>query len=109
MAYMVCLTDSLNGRPSICIADAGSLGLAECQSVAVKIMRFIQISELESHSPLIYLVMHPAKPFSGYLRSIILHVNMRRIFYPTIASIEIVIILKVFISVFVDANQSADF
>lgn len=53
--------------------------------------------------------MHPTEPFSWNLRSIVIHVNMWCIFHPSIAAIEVVIVLIIFVSVFIRANVFANF
>lgn len=50
--------------------------------------------------------MHPSKPLGWYLGAIIVHVDVIRIFHPTIASIEVIRILIIAIAVFIGANEA---
>lgn len=53
--------------------------------------------------------MHPTKPFSRNLGTIIIHIHMFCKFNPTISAIEIIWIFVILIAVFVGANQCAYF
>lgn len=48
--------------------------------------------------------MHPAKPLGGYLRAVIVHVNVVRVLNPSIAAIEIVRILVISITIFIGTD-----
>lgn len=53
--------------------------------------------------------MHPAVPFGRNLRSVIVKIYMFGVFDPSITTVEVVRILKVFVSIFIFAYKLAWF
>lgn len=61
------------------------------------------------HASFTHFVVHPTVPFYWDLRCIISHMNVGSILYPSITTVEIVIVFIVFISIFICADQSTNF
>lgn len=107
-AYLLCQRDFANDRSSICIvADVDlqlEFGQSERKSSKIFISKSTHKMFVSSH-----FVVHPTKPFSRNLGTIIIHMNVFGIFYPSIAAIEIIVILIVFVTIFIRTDQSTNF
>lgn len=100
------LTNSPNDRTSICILAVYCPTLGSSQSENTNLSIFEPLKSmlmLPTH-----LVMHPAEPFNRNLRSIVIHMKVWCVFYPTIAPVEVVVVFIIFITVFVGAHKSAN-
>lgn len=93
---------------SICIVADVGLQLEFGQS-ETKFVEIISSVWFFLYIAISYFVVHPTVPFGRDLRCIIGHMDVWCIFNPSITSIEVVIVFKIFITIFIRSNQFTNF
>lgn len=78
-------------------------------SLKQKCWNYIIDQILSCHIAISYFVVHPTVPFGRDLGCIIGHMDVWCVFNPSITSIEVVIIFKIFITIFIRSNQFTNF